>query len=219
MKNIIDNLIGRTFGSLTIIEKIHNKKYATYLCKCSCGNQKEIVGNSMIRGLTKSCGCLQKKIVSDNFKKHGCVGSKEYNIWKSMNQRCHNPNNSAFKYYGEKGINVCKEWRNSFETFLKDMGNKPEGKSLDRINNEDGYSKENCRWADKIQQMNNRSNNRMLTLNNTTQNLQTWAEQLNINHKVLRKRLKDGWSDEDILTNKIIKHGYRRENKEFSNTI
>lgn len=222
MDRKFNDLTGQIFNKLTVIKRVDNiiydKPCVAYLCKCNCGKEKIIAAKSLKSGLTTSCGCVQKEITSNHFKKHGLTGSKEHNIWKSMIQRCHNKNNSKFKYYGERGITVCDEWRNSFEKFLLDMGNKPINKSLDRIDNDKGYFKENCKWATLVQQMNNRRNNRMLTLNNKTQNLQQWSIELNIDHRILRKRLRDGWSDEDILTNKIIKHGYTR-NKIPTNTI
>lgn len=126
---------------------------------------------------------------------------REYEIWKAMRQRCLNKKNKAYKNYGGRGIKISKEW-NSFETFLKDMGRKPDKKSLDRINNESNYSKENCRWATRKLQSRNKRNNRILELNGEKKILQDWANEFKISSLLVFKRLKRGWSLQKALTEK-----------------
>lgn len=123
-----------------------------------------------------------------------------------MKQRCSNPKNPAYKYYGGRGIKVCERWK-VFDNFLSDMGERPTGMKLDRINNDGNYELSNCRWATHKEQCRNMSNNRLLTLNGVTKCIAEWAEFLKIKPQILYSRSKEGWSDKDILT-RPIKKGY-----------
>lgn len=116
-------------------------------------------------------------------------GSKTYFAWRSMRSRCMNPKHPSFENYGGRGIYVCKEWANDFDKFYADMGEAPKGHSLDRINNNDGYFPQNCRWATVEQQLNNRSNNRIITFGDETKTAAQWAKSLNIRPDTLHKRL------------------------------
>jgi hypothetical protein len=134
--------------------------YHLYLCQC--GNKFITLQNSVRRGLTTSCGCVSKRKSSERARKmsqqnvkHGMCHTREYQTWDTMIQRCTNPNATKYYNYGGRGITICDEWR-SFENFYKDMGPRPELKTLDRIDNEKGYYKENCRWATASEQCLNR---------------------------------------------------------------
>lgn len=147
---------GDKFNYLTAI-KFHSKNTAGkqfWFFRCSCGIRKIVCVNNVKNGTTKSCGCLQRKIAT----KHGMANTKTYNNWHGMKTRCYNKNEKNYKYWGGRGIKVCKRWM-KFENFLEDMGECPKGKSLDRKNNDKGYCKENCRWATPKQQANNRRDN------------------------------------------------------------
>lgn len=133
-------------------------------------------------------------------KTHGMSRTKIYKIWKGMIGRCTNPKGKYFDRYMGRGITICKEWRNSFENFYKDMGDPPAGHSLDRVNNDKGYSKENCRWATPKQQQNNRRGCIKLTFNQQTKSLVEWSEITNLSRTVIWKRLDAGWSVEKALT-------------------
>ena len=151
-------LINRKFGRLKVLKFSHVKEKNSYWhVKCVCGNEKIIMGGSLIKGASKSCGCLSKQLTSKRSKTHGKRKSREYNSWAHMKWRCLNPNSGIYKYYGKRKIKICKRWLNSFKNFYEDMGKRPKGKSLDRINNNGNYCKKNCRWATHKQQMNNRS--------------------------------------------------------------
>jgi len=128
--------------------------------------------------------------------------TKEYYIWMSMRMRCSNPKNKAYKNYGGRGITVCPRWLASFDNFYRDMGPKPDCKTLDRKNNDSDYSPENCEWADWFQQHNNTRNNRPITFNGKTLNLGQWESQLGFTHGRIRYRLNSGWSVEKALTTK-----------------
>jgi hypothetical protein len=117
-----------------------------------------------------------------------------------MRQRCTHPFARGYKNYGARGITVCKRWRESFENFVKDMGIRPPGMTIERINNDAGYTKANCRWATRAEQSVNRRNNRLLTFRNKTQPMSVWAKELNISCQTLFNRKKLGWSDERALS-------------------
>ena len=198
----VKSLIGKRFGRLTVLDiagKDNQKKYF-WLCKCDCGNIKKIRGSSLNFGSTKSCGCLWKEALLENGKKgtHHMTNTQEYNIWAIMKQRCLNKNNPKYKNYGGRGIKVCEEWL-KFDNFYKDMGERPEGKSIDRIDNEKGYFKENCRWATLKQQGRNKRNNRIITYKGKTMCLPEWAEALKITYSSLEHRLNRGWNLERAL--------------------
>jgi len=140
----------------------HAGTYRVGLYQCDCGNLVEIRNSVVKRGLTKSCGCLQKSIASvlardlkEIATKHGMYISREYSSWKNMKQRCVNPNRFEYKNYGGRGIKVCPQW-NSFEQFYADMSDRPIGMSIDRIDNNGNYEPSNCRWATVKTQLSNK---------------------------------------------------------------
>jgi len=161
------NLIGQKFGRLLIIGPAGKNKYGQYLweCLCECENIKIISGNHLLMENTKSCGCLRKGISHKTHIIHGHAKtgkeSTTHRSWTNMLNRCNNPNYKRYQDYGGRGIAICKRWQESdgkgFLNFLEDMCKRP-GKeySIDRINNELGYFKENCKWSTAKQQSNNK---------------------------------------------------------------
>lgn len=150
------HMVGKKFGRLTVIEEVYCNKHRRYLkCLCECGNIKIVPMSHLRNGHTKSCGCLKREKAI----KHAMWGTPEYITWHSMMQRCYNPNNNAYKDYGGRGIFVSEKWHN-FETFLADMGLKPKGLTIDRINNDREYSKDNCSWTTYVEQVRNRRLNK-----------------------------------------------------------
>lgn len=209
MSKFID-LTGKRFGRLLISQRADDNKWkdTRWLCKCDCGKEKIICGKSLKSSTTKSCGCLSKEISVQCNTKHGHTArgeeSKTYASWKNINERCINPKNRYYHCYGGRGITVCQRWR-KFTNFLIDMGKVPPGYQIDRIDNNKGYCKSNCRWATKKEQARNRRDNHLETHNGKTQCLIEWAEEFGIASHVLRWRLKHGWSTGKALTTPVRK--------------
>ena len=153
------NLAGKRFGRLVVRHRVANSKHghARWLCQCDCGETAENYAGDLRRDHVKSCGCLVLESITHHGQatRDGC--SPAYYSWKGMRERCSNPKCHAWKYYGGRGIAVCNRWLNSFENFLADMGERPDGLTLDRYPDNDGnYEPGNCRWATPKQQANNR---------------------------------------------------------------
>jgi len=130
---------------------------------------------------------------------HGLSRTEEYNIWSSMKQRCFNKNRLNYKNYGGRGIIVCKRWL-KFENFFVDMGKRPKGKSVDRIDNNGNYEPNNCKWSTQKEQCRNTRNNVILTFCGVTKCVAEWSEFLGLDEKLIRSRLKNGWSIIQALT-------------------
>jgi len=146
------NLVGQQFGRLTVLDFAGSdkKQQSLFRCVCGCGNEMVTSGRSLKSKQTQSCGCLrvdQGKQVGLQSKLHGLIGTPTYRTWQSMKRRCLSENERGYRWYGAKGVSICDQWM-TFEGFLKDMGERPEGKTLDRINPFGNYEKNNCRWAD-----------------------------------------------------------------------
>jgi hypothetical protein len=175
------DLSGERFGRLLVLQKNgYNKHHQLYwLCECDCGNRKNVLGCVLSRGDTNSCGCLHKERMTEIFKTHGKAGSSIYAIWRSMIQRCYDKNCDVYYRYGGRGINVCNKWQ-TFEGFYEDMGDKPKGKSLERLDNDGDYCPENVIWADAKTQANNRRSNVILEHNGKKQTMQQWCDELDL---------------------------------------
>lgn len=203
----VKNLIGQKFGRLTVVEFSHKSGRSHYWkCVCDCGKEVVRNGGTMRRLKCKSCGCLRKEVLSEVNKTHGMTKSREYSTWRSMRSRCNNPKSAHYQSYGGRGIKICKRW-DKFENFYEDMGERPKGYSLDRIDNNKGYNKKNCRWATKKEQDNNRRDNVTITHNGETMTLTEWSRKVNISRITIRGRLKRGWEVGQILGLPPLKEG------------
>lgn len=154
------NLIGKKFGRLLVLEEvpIRTKQGSIkWACKCDCGNKREVLGTNLKKGYTKSCGCLSKEVASDTHTTHGLCNHPLYHVWGSIKDRCTNPKNKAYSYYGGRGITVCDRWLESFENFYEDVNLLwKKGLQVDRIDNDKGYSKGNCRLTTHSQNQRNK---------------------------------------------------------------
>jgi len=192
---------GQRFGRLLVIERGPNppsKKdtNARWLCQCDCGKTSIVYGQDLKRGKVISCGCWndEKRV------KHGMSRTHVNGVWRQMLDRCRNPRNLSYADYGGRGISVCDRWL-EFSNFIADMGDRPKGYTLERINNELGYSPDNCRWATYTDQLNNRRNSRLIEYMGKTQTLAEWAIETGIGWHTLRSRIdRLGWSIERALT-------------------
>ena len=160
-------MVGRKFGLLTVIKEVENRNkngHILYEVICECGNKKEVLGHSLRLFKSRACNRCKSKLTGT----HGMWKSNEFNIWNSMKFRCDDKNKNIFSYkqYAGREIKVCKEWIDSFEVFYRDMGKRPSEKhSIDRIDVNKGYYKENCRWATMKEQSRNKTNNRLMEYN------------------------------------------------------
>jgi hypothetical protein len=192
------DLTGKVFDRLTVLGFLHNNKWE---CQCSCGNISEVNTYGLNSGRTKSCGCLHKELVGNKFRTHGLYGTPEYVSWNAMKNRCSNKSSPVYFRYGGRGITVCQRWLDSFENFLEDMGSRPSDTTLDRIDVNKGYNKDNCRWANNLTQANNKTSTHLITLNGETMSVMEWCRRLNYNYGVIQARLhKLQWSVEDAFS-------------------
>lgn len=200
----LKDLTGQVFGRYTVIRRHGSDSLgkATWLCLCSCGTEHVVRGYALTRGSAKSCGCLVKETSSQNSTKHGLLKENHptYRTWASMKNRCANEKDPNFKNYGARGIVVCDRWRESFAAFFEDMGAKPAGMSLDRIDVNGNYEPKNCRWATVEQQQNNKRNNALITVKGVTKTHSQWARELGIHHSTIGFRVRSGWTPEDAAT-------------------
>lgn len=179
--------VGSRFGEWEVIgESFSERANMRCLCRCSCGTEMVVLVYTLRRGSTTSCRTCA-------ISTHRQTRSPTHVTWSSMNMRCNNPNYPGYENYGGRGIKICDEWKD-FNTFVRDMGPRPEGFSLDRIDVNGNYSKDNCRWASFKEQANNRRNTQWVDYRGATYTISELAELLNINYHTLRSRIKNGHS-------------------------
>lgn len=194
------NVIGNRYGRLVVIKEVNphvliSKKHRRkVVCKCDCGKSKTFLLENIRNGNTKSCGCLAKEVsakTGKNSKTHGMTNSREHSTWRNMKTRCLNSNSASYERYGGRGITICKRWL-KFKNFYEDMGNKPIGKTLDRIDNNKGYSKQNCRWATNKEQARNKKCNIVYKGEYPVEA----SKRLGGKRTLIYERIKRGWSIE-----------------------
>jgi hypothetical protein len=206
------DLVGTRFGHLVVLKKVRHGKLSRYrlLCKCDCGKEWEVRPGDIKRTdgkATISCGCYAAQSLGDRRRTHGMKNAPEYKIWKSMRRRCINPDRPDYRFYGAKGITVCERW-DKFENFFADMGKRPDGLTLDRIDNSGNYTPENCRWATWETQFANRPNLPnpafmvLITHNGETHSISEWGRIAGIG-QLLAGRLHRGWTFERAFTEPV----------------
>lgn len=200
------DIIGKKFGRLTVISFSHSNGYRKYyLCKCECGKEKIIYKGNLLAGRTLSCGCLQK----EQAKKYNTLPDDRgrlHKILRLMIIRCEDTTSNRYRRYGARGITVCEQWKNDPESFCEwalSHGYSP-GLTIDRIDNNKGYSPDNCRWATPYEQSRNTSKNVYITYNGKTQTLKDWSKELGIKNTTLHNRIHYyGWSIEKAFTTPV----------------
>ncbi len=216
MSRVID-LTGNVIGRWTVVRREANKPTGgtMWLCRCECGNEKIVDGIVLRDQRSRSCGCLHDDMVVARSTKHGLTPANAkpppvYHSWSGMKARVTNPNNMHYASYGGRGITICEKWM-TFTGFLEDMGDKPKGTSLDRIDNNGNYCKENCRWSTPKEQSRNKRNNNLVEYNGKTQTVSSWAEELGISDSSMHERL-ENWSIKRAVSEPAIDPGLRSKN-------
>lgn len=184
------------YGKWTLIETAGRKSK----CQCLCGTIRHVLTNDLKRGVSKSCGCSSKERIGKpniHTKKHGMTGTPTFTSWVEMRRRCRNNNKNRpdYKNYAGRGISFCNEW-DSFSSFLNDMGKRPEGTTLERVDNNKGYSKDNCIWANRKIQERNKRTNRVFSIDGKLMTVAEISEKYGINYYTLYGRISRGW---DVL--------------------
>lgn len=186
------DLTGQTFERLVVVARQPTTgRRIRWLCKCVCGNFKDVCGEGLKSQKIRSCGCLKKESIASVNYLHGLSKSKEYKAWSHAKSRCFNVKNKKYKIYGQRGITMCDSWKNSFEQFYKDMGQAPKNHTLDRIDVNGNYEPSNCRWATAKIQSNNTRTNVYCSVFGISGTLKQISEHFNINYKSLHNLYKN----------------------------
>lgn len=194
--------MGKKFDRLTVIEDAGGKLWR---CRCDCGGSKLVMTVALNKGTTRSCGCIRKEQLTKRNSKHMFSGTPTHRTWKDMRARCNTRSNTDYANYGGRGIAVCGQWSN-FIVFLRDMGERPDGKTIDRIDVNGNYTPENCRWADADTQANNKRQTRLIEINGVKASLAQWSRIYGVYAKTVAYRLRIGMS----LENAFSKQDFRK---------
>lgn len=213
------DMVGQQMGRLTVVERHgrNERGRTTWRCLCSCGAITIVLGVRLRSGGTKSCGCLNRETARAMGRArvtHGHMAgaggaSRTYRTWKSMRSRCQDPGNHAFPHYGGRGIEVCERWR-KFANFLADMGERPQGMSLERKDNDGNYEPANCKWATRSEQGRNKRSNHVLVVDGVARCLAEWAEITGITREAIYFRLRSGWTPERAISTPVRRRAKRK---------
>lgn len=227
MSKLID-LTGQVFGKLTVLGLDHKKRRYNkkgvccamdyyWLCRCECGNTCIVQGNNLKSGHTKSCGCINKQ--GFHFS-HRLSNTKLYSVYCGIKSRCYNKNEARYPNYGGRGIIMCDEWKEDFVSFYNWAMNNgyKDDLTIDRIDVNDNYCPKNCRWATLKEQANNKTTNHFITYKGITKTITQWAEEFNIDKRLLQNRIKNlKWDFEKAITTPPDEYKNRKNNLIFYN--
>jgi hypothetical protein len=184
--------VGEVYGKLTVVKDLGTRMYSGgwhrfVFCKCECGGTKEVLYSTLKKGATQSCGCLWR----NKFVRHGLCSHPLYRVWQAIKRRCYSINDAAYLHYGGRGIKVCRQWKHKAERFIEWASSNgwEKGLQIDRIDNNKGYSPENCRIVTRKENMNNTRRNITLEYNGEVKTLTEWANCLKINSATLHSRI------------------------------
>lgn len=195
------DITGKTFGYLTVIEKIEStSKNAKFKCVCICGKEIETEGQKLRSGKTKSCGCRRGELKVKTMGTHGKTNTRLYRIWHSMISRCKYDFKGSERYFG-RGIKVCKEWENSFEVFYEwaMLNGYKDELTIDRIDFNGNYEPSNCRWVGKLDQDNNRGSNKKIEIKGEFHTIAEWSRISGVKYETIRSRLSRGETGIDLI--------------------
>lgn len=196
-------LAGQKFGHWLVVEKgdLDPRGNILWLCRCDCGTERFVRGSEVYLGNSTSCGCTRRT--------HGMTKTRTFKSWDSMKQRCLNPNAPDYDRYGGRGITICRRWLEKFDNFLSDMGERPEGKTLDRIDPDGNYEPENTRWATISEQQFNRRSNLKLEYQGQIRKIVDLSNESGVPLKILRWRIENGWDvARAVDTPKFLRKGH-----------
>lgn len=199
------DLSGKRIGMLTVLCVYGKNKYGQVVweCVCDCGKITHPTSGDLLSGHTTSCGCVRGKKLGNFARTHGESRTRLYKEWQDMRYRCYNPNNSYYENYGMRGIIVCQEWKDSYESFRNWAINNgySENLTLDRIDVNGNYEPSNCRWSNQYEQANNRTNNNIVSYHGKIDTLTNMCRSLNVNYSVIKSRIRLGYSFEEAIDN------------------
>lgn len=196
------DIAGQKFNKLTAIKFTGESTTSGRIweCVCDCGNIALVPIGKLTSSHTKSCGCQKIESTIKRSTKHGFaqrgILNKTWMIWTDMRKRCFNKNNNRFNHYGGRGITICERW-NDFNNFIEDMGECPDGYSIERVDVNGNYAPENCKWIPMIEQSRNTTRVIYITINGETKILADWARHFSIDYRKVQYRIKKGW---DVLS-------------------
>lgn len=215
----MEDLTGKQFGRWMVISYSGKDKHgcALWNCKCECGTERPVSGYNLKSGDSKSCGCLARNKTIERETIHGQSKTRLFKIWKGMRKRCNNPNDRVYKFYGGRGIKVCKEWDDfmAFHDWAYQNGYDDTATghacTIDRIDSNGDYCPENCRWADVEMQHSNTRRNHYITIDGETKMMRDWSRTSGVSMSTIIRRLESGWSEKDAVF--ISPHSGNRYNK------
>lgn len=199
------DLTGMRFGRLVVLREAgRQRRRVLWECLCDCGNYCNVISTNLTTGNTLSCGCIANKYSYTQSHK-----TRLYSIWRGIKQRCLNPNSPEYHRYGGRGITICKEWENDFGAFKRwaSANGYQDNLTIDRINNNQGYTPDNCRWSTKLEQSNNMERNILWTYKGETKTITEWSKCVGIKRHTLYLRYRNGWTIEKMLTTPLQGEG------------
>jgi hypothetical protein len=203
----VKDIRGQRFARLVVLSYDGRNKSggALWLCVCDCGAEVVVPGGHLRSGHTRSCGCLHIETVRTVNVTHRMIHTPEYRSWAHIRSRCTNPNVPAYPNYGGRGIVMCDRWLNSFENFYADLGPKPTpAHTIERIDNDGPYAPDNCKWATRIEQANNKRSNVFVTYQGITQSVPDWCRQLGLPYARISTRIEKGMPPEEAFSSALI---------------